>query len=453
MSAELKVKLLGLLDLSRRQRVEEFWALRSVSLKIRQGDSLGLIGRNGSGKSTFLKLVAGIHRPTTGDLLVAEDVRIGSMIELGTGFHPELTGQENVLLNTSIHGLSRAEALEVYEAVVSYSGLRHFMDVPLKNYSSGMHMRLGFAIAANLDPDVLLLDEIFAVGDEAFQQQCVRTMQQFRADGRTILFVSHSMSAIRSVCDRVCLLDRGRLLFDGEAGRGLEEYRRLLSAGEATPAPQPEEPAHEGGWHRVVPGNYWAEGGEWAFDLLRREGLRPADFVLDVGCGSLAAGRHLLPYLDPARYFGFDVNQALLLAGVSLELPRAGTSDERGCFIYNHEFDLSLVPATITFAVAEGFFSRLPLNRIARCVGAVLGRLAPGGRFYATWFDNPDAASFEPIDRGGYLTYSDAEPYHYSFAVLQGICSALGARATPMEAEAGRAHPRGERVMVITRDA
>ena len=169
--------MLGLFDGSRRQRVEEFWALRSVSLKVHDGEALGLVGRNGSGKSTFLKVIAGIHQPTSGDLLVARGTRIGSMIELGTGFHPELTGQENVLLNTSIHGLSRDEARDVYDGVVAYSGLRHFMDVPLKNYSSGMTMRLGFAIAATMDPDVLLLDEIFAVGDADFQRQCMATLQ------------------------------------------------------------------------------------------------------------------------------------------------------------------------------------------------------------------------------------------------------------------------------------
>ena len=229
-AAELKVRLLSLFDLSRRQRVEEFWALRSVSLKIRQGESVGLIGRNGSGKSTLLKVVAGIHRPTSGELLVARGARIGSMIELGTGFHPELTGQENVLLNASIHGLSRAESLDIYDQVVAYSGLQHFMDVPIKNYSSGMHMRLGFSIAATLDPDVLLLDEIFAVGDEDFQKQCLATIKTFQARAKTIVFVSHSATAIQAICDRACLLDHGRLLYDGTVDGGLTEYRRLTAA-------------------------------------------------------------------------------------------------------------------------------------------------------------------------------------------------------------------------------
>src|SRR4029453_17756468 len=155
-----------------RQSVEEFWAVKNVSLEIARGEAVGLIGRNGSGKSTFLKLIAAIHRPTSGRLLVARHARITSMIELGVGFHPELTGRENVFLSCAIHGLSGAEIEAIYESIVEYSGLQHFIDVPIKNYSSGMHMRLGFAIAANLDPDILLLDEIFPVGDPAFQQRC-----------------------------------------------------------------------------------------------------------------------------------------------------------------------------------------------------------------------------------------------------------------------------------------
>ncbi len=136
-----------------------------------------------------------------------------------------MTGAENLFLSASVHGLTRAQIEALYDRIVEYSGLAAFMDVPMKNYSSGMTVRLAFAIAANLDPDMLLLDEVFAVGDEAFQQQCIRTVRQFRADGKTILFVSHSAAAIRSVCDRVCLLDRGRLLFDGAVSRGLEEYQ------------------------------------------------------------------------------------------------------------------------------------------------------------------------------------------------------------------------------------
>jgi len=229
-SSSVKERFLSLIYPSRRELIEEFWALRDLTLTIDSGEAVGIIGRNGSGKSTFLRLVAGIHRPSAGHLAVRRGARVGTMIELGVGFHPELTGRENVFLNASVHGLSRAEIEGIYKPIVEYSGLSNFMDIALKNYSSGMQMRLGFAVAANLDPDLLLLDEVFAVGDEAFQQQCVQTMLQFRAAGRTILFVSHSPEAVRKVCERVCVLHQGRLLFDGPVEAGLEEYHRIVAA-------------------------------------------------------------------------------------------------------------------------------------------------------------------------------------------------------------------------------
>ena len=243
-AGELKVRFLGLFDKRKRETLEEFWALRGVSATIGHGESVGVVGRNGSGKSTFLKLVAGLHRPTSGRLLMARHARIGTMIELGVGFHGELTGQENVLLNTSIQGLSRAEAEVLYPAIVAYSGLEHFMDVPIKNYSSGMHMRLGFAIAANLDPDIMLLDEVFAVGDADFQSQCINTITDFRERGKTILFVSHSAESVRKVCRRVLVLEHGQLVFDGDVDEGLAHYEALL-AGAAPPPQVPQPRLHE----------------------------------------------------------------------------------------------------------------------------------------------------------------------------------------------------------------
>ncbi len=247
-SVELKVRFLGFLHPEKRQSVEEFWALRNVSLTIEHGEAIGLIGRNGSGKSTLLKLIAGIHRPTSGRLLVARGARISSMIELGVGFHPEMTGRENVVLSCSIHGLTRGAIDRIYDGVVEYSGLEHFMDVPIKNYSSGMYMRLGFAIAANLNPDILLLDEIFAVGDADFQQRCIATVNRFIAEGKTIIFVSHTPSAIRSICRRVCVLHHGQLAFDGGLDAGLGFYEQLIGQRStqdghaATPVGEPSQP-------------------------------------------------------------------------------------------------------------------------------------------------------------------------------------------------------------------
>ena len=462
-SAELKIKVLSLFDGSRRQRVEEFWALRSVSIKVNDGEAVGLVGRNGSGKSTFLKVIAGIHQPTSGDLLVARGTRIGSMIELGTGFHPELTGQENVFLNASIQGLSRDDARAVYDSVVSYSGLRHFMDVPLKNYSSGMSMRLGFAIAATMDPDVLLLDEIFAVGDADFQRQCMATLQSFQTRGKTIIFVSHSSAAVQAVCRRVAVLDHGRLLYDGGVDDGLTEYRRLtaLSPHEALgpqhgdtagddAAPAPDEPADPDlAWHRLATGGRWEEEGAWVFDFLRRQGLRRDQYVLDVGCGSLSAASRLLGFMEPSHYWGFEKNIELFIAGTHIELPRAGVRAELGHFIINDDFDFSEAPHQFDMAIASSLFRRLPLNSVARAIASVVRVLTPGGRFYATFPQSPDASNFDPVAQPGRVTtYSDREPYHYSFEMLAALAGVVGGRAARVE-EAS--HPRGEAVMMIER--
>jgi ABC-type polysaccharide/polyol phosphate transport system ATPase subunit len=227
-ATDLKVRFLAMFHERHRDVVEDFWALRDVSLTIRSGEAVGIIGRNGSGKSTLLKIVAGLHTPTTGRMLVAAGARIGAMIELGVGFQPELSGQENVFLNASIYGLNRTQITNIYPRIVAYSGLEHFMDTPLKSYSSGMQLRLGFAIATNLDPEILLLDEIFAVGDAEFQRQCLHTLERFRARDKTLLFVSHAPSAIRSMCDRVCVLEQGRLAFDGPVDDGLAFYDHMI---------------------------------------------------------------------------------------------------------------------------------------------------------------------------------------------------------------------------------
>jgi ABC-2 type transport system ATP-binding protein len=223
----LKARVLSTVLPRFRPRTEDFWALRDVDLTIRRGESVGLIGRNGSGKSTLLKIVAGIHRPTSGRVLVRRGMKIGTMIELGVGFHAELSGRENVFLNASVYGLTRAQVERIYEAVVDYSEIGQFIDEPVKNYSSGMMMRLAFAVAVHLDAQVLLLDEIFAVGDEAFQEKCRTTMRRFVDEGRTILFVSHSPKSVVEMCTRACVLSEGRKVFDGPVENALDLYHSL----------------------------------------------------------------------------------------------------------------------------------------------------------------------------------------------------------------------------------
>jgi ABC-2 type transport system ATP-binding protein len=219
-----------------RQHRQDFWALNDVSLDIRAGDTIGLIGHNGSGKSTLLKVIGGIIQPTSGS--VRQRGRIAALLELGAGFHPDLTGRENVYLNASVLGLSREETRRNFDAILEFSGVGDFIDTQVKFYSSGMYVRLAFAIAVHTDPDILLVDEVLAVGDEQFQQKCLDKIKEFQREGRTIIIVSHALDQIESLCDRVVLMHRGHMVFDGMAAPAIERFRELLeenAVGQARP--------------------------------------------------------------------------------------------------------------------------------------------------------------------------------------------------------------------------
>jgi ABC-type polysaccharide/polyol phosphate transport system ATPase subunit len=220
-----------------RTGAQEIWALRDVSLAIAPGEAVALVGRNGSGKSTLLRLIAGIIKPTRGR--VASGGRVGSLLELGAGFHPDFTGRENVELNGMLQGLTRTRIRERFDEIVAFAELEHAIDRPVRTYSSGMTMRLGFAIAAFLEADVLLLDEVFAVGDESFQRKCFGVIAAFKERGGTILFVSHDASAVERLCDRAALLRDGELAFDGPVHEAITRYRRAL-------ADDVETPLHDG---------------------------------------------------------------------------------------------------------------------------------------------------------------------------------------------------------------
>ena len=233
----LKVRLIGLMHARHRERPERFWALSDVSLAIEPGECLGLIGPNGSGKSTLLRLMASIFPPTTGEVLVRG--RVAPMIELGVGFHPDLTGRENVYLSTSLYGLSRRETDGLYPRIVAFSELGDFMDLPVKNYSMGMYVRLGFSVAVHLDAGILLIDEVLAVGDEPFQLKCLERMMEFRRRGTTVILVSHNTEIMRGLCDRVCVLVGGRIHVDDTPAHAIERYRELLAAAPRAAAAEP----------------------------------------------------------------------------------------------------------------------------------------------------------------------------------------------------------------------
>ena len=211
-----------------RSRSEEFWALRDVTFDVADGSSLGLVGHNGSGKTTLLKCIAGILRPTSGTIRYRG--RLAALLELGAGFHPELTGRENVYLNASFLGLSRREIDRIYDDVVAFAELEDFMGNQVKFYSSGMLVRLGFAIAVHVEPEVLLIDEVLAVGDESFQRRCLERIHRFRAEGRTIVLVSHALDQVREVCDDALMLEHGRVHSIGSPDDVVRVLRhRLLS--------------------------------------------------------------------------------------------------------------------------------------------------------------------------------------------------------------------------------
>ncbi|MCU1313467.1 MAG: transporter ATP-binding protein [Acidobacteriaceae bacterium] len=206
----------------RKLRQQDFWALRHVSLEIHPGEVIGIVGRNGAGKSTMLKLLSRITVPTEGRIRI--NGRMGSLLEVGTGFHQELTGRENIFLNGAILGMSRAEIVRKFDEIVAFSEIEAFLDTPVKRYSSGMYVRLAFAVAAHLEPEILVIDEVLAVGDAAFQKKCLNKMDSFAQSGRTILFVSHNMEAVRSLCDRGIWMKEGRLHGDGPIDTILNEY-------------------------------------------------------------------------------------------------------------------------------------------------------------------------------------------------------------------------------------
>ncbi|WP_431220445.1 ABC transporter ATP-binding protein [Leifsonia xyli] len=247
-----------------REHREEFWALRDVSISIHAGRTVALIGHNGSGKSTLLKVIGGIIDPTSGS--VARRGRIAALLELGAGFHPDLTGRENVYLNASILGLTREETEERFDEILSFSGIGDFIDTQVKFYSSGMYVRLAFAVAVHTDPDLLLVDEVLAVGDEAFQRKCLDKIRSFQQEGRTIILVTHNLSQVTELADRAILLNKGEVVYDGEPGGAVTEFRNILEGrrvieAEAEAAVQASKHGDVVIEHgRVIEARAWADG-------------------------------------------------------------------------------------------------------------------------------------------------------------------------------------------------
>lgn len=239
-SADRRTTLKERIVRGRPQQVDDFWALRDVSLSVPRGSVYALVGHNGCGKSTLLKLVGGIYRPTTGT--VHTQGRVAALIELGAGFHPDMSGRENIRLNGSILGLDRREVDAATDEIIEFSGISDFIDEPVKTYSSGMYVRLGFAVAVHMRPDVLLVDEVLAVGDEEFQRKCFDHLHRLRRSGRTIIVVTHSLTLVESLCDEVAWLDHGSLVRTGHPASIVGDYLASVNVKESSePAVEPDE--------------------------------------------------------------------------------------------------------------------------------------------------------------------------------------------------------------------
>jgi lipopolysaccharide transport system ATP-binding protein len=239
-SFRVKTKTLGGAESSRGRQETHFWALKDASFEVQEGEIVGLIGRNGAGKSTILKILARVTKPTFGRAHICG--RIGSLLEVGTGFHPELTGRENVYLSGAILGMRRAEIQRKFDEIVAFAEIDKFIDTPAKHYSSGMYLRLAFAVAAHLDPEIMIIDEVLAVGDQRFQDKCLKKMGDVRKQGRTILFVSHSMPSIQRLCTRALLVDHGKILQDSDPATVVAGYMAKGADNSYSASPRPELP-------------------------------------------------------------------------------------------------------------------------------------------------------------------------------------------------------------------
>src|SRR6266536_3280569 len=281
---------------------EVLWALKGIDLEVQHGELIGIIGRNGAGKSTLLKILSRITKPTTGRIAIYG--RIGSLLEVGTGFHPDLTGRENIFLNGAILGMRRAEIARKFDEIVSFSEIEKFIDTPVKWYSSGMYLRLAFSVAVHLDTEVLIMDEVLAVGDVSFQQKCLDRIHEIRNQGRTILFVSHSMAAVTRLCSRAILLEKGHLIADGPASEVVNDY--LGSSWKVT---------SEREWTNLndAPGN----------EVVRLRSVRVRD---ETG--------HTLTSIDIRRPLGVEIVYEVLQPGYTLT-PKIELFNENGAHLFS----------------------------------------------------------------------------------------------------------------------
>jgi lipopolysaccharide transport system ATP-binding protein len=359
----------------RRDRNDTFWALRDVTFDVARGDVIGIIGRNGAGKSTLLKILSRITEPTTGEVVLRG--RVGSLLEVGTGFHPELTGRENVFLNGAILGMSKPEIRRQFDAIVEFAGVEKFLETPVKRYSSGMYVRLAFAVAAHLRGEVLIVDEVLAVGDAEFQRKCLGKMRDVSSDGRTVLFVSHNMQAIRTLCNRGLYLEQGRVAAVGDVEYCSAQY--LASGGGGT----------LGSWRRA------AGGPSLPLMLtavsLNLKGQQPS-MTLEVELQTQSSGGHKPAFaaLDILDVTGTAIMQAI---PTYERFIRAVPGTQRSLL----EIDLPpLIPGQYALTVWLGSHNTESLDHQARCVAFEIHDSPSAGR---TFPHHSDHGAIVPTSR------------------------------------------------------
>ncbi len=346
-----------------------FWALRDLSIDVRRGEAVGIIGPNGAGKSTALKLLAGIMPPTRGEICVRG--RISALIEVGAGFHPDLTGRENIYLNASVLGLSRARARRIFDEIVAFAEIGEFIDMPLKRYSTGMHARLGFAVAAHVEPDVLIVDEVLSVGDRVFRAKCMDRMKSFLRRGVTVLFVSHDLTAVTNFCDRAVVLDRGLTTFSGPAGEAVAYYHRAC-APVRNIAPLDDDRASIGNVHLSRP----IGGGDGSYvpgETMRVE----ADICLShtvVDAGAICRINRLR---DSAEVFASSVIALRDQPAAQTAAPRAATVTRR----LRADFVLNLLPGeyAVRIELREGAGSATAPIAASQAQMMIRGPITAGG--------------------------------------------------------------------------
>lgn len=344
---------------------EDFWALRDIDLTISAGSTVGLIGHNGSGKSTLLKIIGGILQPNTGH--VRYRGRIAALLELGAGFHPDLTGRENVYLNASILGLSKAQTDRAFDSIVAFSGIEEFIDTQVKFYSSGMYVRLAFAVATNVDPDILLVDEVLAVGDEPFQQKCLNQIRKFQNEGRTIVLVTHGLEQVAEFCDRAVVLDHGRMIADASPREALRvlredfedarlaELAQNAASGVAPPQPQARfigfeilAPKERGGHVKVANGETF----DVLFHIVADDSVPNA--VVEIGLGTDAGSSF---YSVTTADLGQNLDLVPGTHSYQLRIPdislAGGDYTIQGALRDNLGRDLHRVPVGATFEVTS----------------------------------------------------------------------------------------------------